>query len=75
MCNYIHREVVVIGNSEVSQFTEVHVSSSSDSIHDEDVRGESQGATCRLQVEKIVKQNITNPTSTGDEKNVKAMKR
>lgn len=50
MYNYIHREVVVIGNREISQFTKVHVPSSN-SIHNEDVRGEAKGSTCRLEVE------------------------
>lgn len=51
MCHYIHGEIVVVGNGEISQFAQVHVPSS-DSIHNEDVRGETQGATCRLEVEK-----------------------
>lgn len=46
MCNYIQGEIVVIGNSEISQFPKVHVTSSN-SIHNEDVRGETQGATFR----------------------------
>lgn len=46
-CNYIHGEIVVIGNGEISQFTQVHVPSSN-GIHNEDVRGETQGATCRF---------------------------
>lgn len=45
--NYIHGEIVVIGNSEISQFAQVHVPSS-DCIHNEDVRGKTQGATCRF---------------------------
>lgn len=51
MCIYIHCKIVVIGNSEISQFTQVHVPSS-DSIHNEDIRGETQGATYRPEVEK-----------------------
>lgn len=49
-CNYIHGEIVVICDGEISQFTKVHVPSSN-GIHDEDIRGETQGATCRLEAE------------------------
>lgn len=45
--NYIHGEIIVIGNSEVSQFTQVHVPSS-DGVHNEDIRGETQGTACML---------------------------
>lgn len=45
-CNYIHGEIVVIGDGEICQFTQVHVPSSN-SIHNEDFGGEAQSATCR----------------------------
>ncbi|KAF3847706.1 hypothetical protein F7725_020734 [Dissostichus mawsoni] len=40
-------EIVVIGNGEISQFTQVHVPSP-DGIHNEDVRGKTQGSTCSV---------------------------
>lgn len=60
MCNnYIHGEIVVIGNSQISQFAEVHVPTSN-RIHDEDVGGEAQCTTCRLEVESAcLLQNVT----------------
>lgn len=67
-CNYIHGEIVVVGNSEISQFTQVHVSSSN-GIHNEDIRGETQGATCRFgggkaQLTSATLQNFTAPLKT-----------
>lgn len=47
ICNYIHGKIIVIGNSEISQLSQVHVTSAN-SIHDEDIRGETQGTTWRL---------------------------
>lgn len=44
--NYIHGEIVVIGDGQICQFTQVHVPSSN-CIHNEDFRGETQSATCR----------------------------
>lgn len=49
--NYFHGEIVVVGDGEIGKLAQVHVPSS-DSIHNEDVRRETQGTTCRLGVEK-----------------------
>jgi len=55
---YIHGVIVVIGDGEVGQFAQVHVSSSSDGVHNEDVRGETQGATCMLGGQKAPKKTL-----------------